>query len=342
MMLRNSSTGAFQLYDITNNAVTSTVSLGAVGLEWTVAGFGNFSSNPNESDMLLRNSNTGLFEVYDIANNTITSAAALGAVGLEWAVAGFGNFSGIPNETDMMLRNSNTGQFYFYDISHNTITSMGSLGTVGMEWAVAGFGDFAGNPIESDMLLRNSNTGAFMLYDISHNTITSALSLGAIGLEWATSGFGNFSSNLYPNNVPETDLVVRDTLVQTANLVGPVGPLGSVAAAMTTFNISGDLTSHYSGLLVLTDGTFTTALPYTGNGNYTANLETWPNGTLGATLSVVDWYGNSFSTSTTVRSSRISAPLRACSDPPGRWVPKAPQQRRLWSPPRTAAPTPGR
>jgi hypothetical protein len=53
-------------------------------LEWTVAGFGDFSGNVNETDMLMRNSNTGAFEVYDISNNAITSAASMGQVGLEW------------------------------------------------------------------------------------------------------------------------------------------------------------------------------------------------------------------------------------------------------------------
>jgi hypothetical protein len=36
-------------------------------LEWTVAGFSDFSGKANESDMLMRNSNTGAFEVYDSA-----------------------------------------------------------------------------------------------------------------------------------------------------------------------------------------------------------------------------------------------------------------------------------
>ena len=63
--------------------------MGQVGLEWTVAGFGDFSGNANETDMLMRNSNTGAFEVYDISHNAITSAGPMGQVGLEWTVAGF-------------------------------------------------------------------------------------------------------------------------------------------------------------------------------------------------------------------------------------------------------------
>jgi hypothetical protein len=110
--------------------------------EWTVAGFGDFSSNPGESDILMRNSNTGAFEVYDICHNAITSAVSMGAVGLEWTVAGFGDFGGNANETDMLMRATSgpdAGAFEVYDISNNAVTSAASLGTVGLEWTVAGF-----------------------------------------------------------------------------------------------------------------------------------------------------------------------------------------------------------
>jgi hypothetical protein len=109
----------FELYDISNNKINALLpigSFGQVGLEWTVAGFGDVSSDPGESDMLMRNSNTGAFEVYDISHNAITSVAAMGQVGLEWTVAGFGDFSSNPGESDMLMRNSNTGAFEVYDI----------------------------------------------------------------------------------------------------------------------------------------------------------------------------------------------------------------------------------
>jgi hypothetical protein len=85
---------AFEVYDFSNNAITSAASLavtypmGTVASQWTVAGFGDFSGNANETDMLLRNSNTGAFEVYDISHNAVTSATVMGQVGLEWQVGG--------------------------------------------------------------------------------------------------------------------------------------------------------------------------------------------------------------------------------------------------------------
>jgi Tetratricopeptide repeat len=38
MLMRNSTTGAFEVYDISHNTITSAASMGQVGLEWTVAG----------------------------------------------------------------------------------------------------------------------------------------------------------------------------------------------------------------------------------------------------------------------------------------------------------------
>jgi hypothetical protein len=107
MMLRNSSTGGFEVYDISNNNITNAAFLGAIGLEWQVMGFGNFSSL-GETDMMLRNMNTGGIEVCDIRNNQITSVPFIGTVGMNWQFSGVGNFSG-RGESDMLLRNANTG-----------------------------------------------------------------------------------------------------------------------------------------------------------------------------------------------------------------------------------------
>jgi hypothetical protein len=87
MIMRDTSTGAFEVYDVANNQITSAASLGTVGLDWQVAGFGPISG-AGKSDMVLRNTSTGAFEVYDIANNQITAAAPLGSVGLDWQVGG--------------------------------------------------------------------------------------------------------------------------------------------------------------------------------------------------------------------------------------------------------------
>jgi hypothetical protein len=109
MLLRSVSTGAFEVYDISNNNITNAATLGAVGLDFQIAGFGDFNRD-GSTDMVLRNKTTGQFEVYDISNNAITSAPNLGTIGLNFQVAGFGDFNG-DGTSDMMLRSVSTGQF---------------------------------------------------------------------------------------------------------------------------------------------------------------------------------------------------------------------------------------
>jgi probable HAF family extracellular repeat protein len=189
MVLYDNSVGdatAYEVYDISNNQIISANSLGGVGSNWRVAGFGDFNGD-GTTDMLLRNSSTGHFEFYDIVNNQIASAAPLGTVGLDWKVAGFGDFNG-DGTTDMMLRNVNTGVFELYDVNNNMVTSASTVGQVGNEWQVAGFGPIHG-PGTSDMVLRNVNTGAFEVYDIANNQITGAAALGSVGLDWQLGGF---------------------------------------------------------------------------------------------------------------------------------------------------------
>jgi len=137
MLMHSSNTGQFEVYDISNNEITFAGPMGQVGLEWQVAGFGDFSGHANETDMLMRNSNTGTFELYDITNNQIALAGPMGQVGLEWKVVGFGPMGGA-GTSDMLMRNSNTGAFEVYDIVNNQITAAAAMGQVGAEWSVTG------------------------------------------------------------------------------------------------------------------------------------------------------------------------------------------------------------
>jgi hypothetical protein len=88
MMMRNTNTGAFMVYDISNDQITSSSLLGTVGLEWQVAGFGPMNG-ADTSDMVLRNVNSGAFEYNHHPNNHITGAAPLGAVGSNWQLGRF-------------------------------------------------------------------------------------------------------------------------------------------------------------------------------------------------------------------------------------------------------------
>jgi hypothetical protein len=137
-LLRDANTGQLRVYDIGNNAITGSVSLGSVGLEWQFSGVGNFRGVPGESDLLLRNVNTGELQVYDITNNRITRTASLGKVGLNWEFAGVAPVSA-PGASDLVLRSIYTGAFQVYNIADNQVTGSASLGSVGLDWELGGF-----------------------------------------------------------------------------------------------------------------------------------------------------------------------------------------------------------
>jgi microcystin-dependent protein len=206
MVLRGANTspsaGQYEIYNISNNTILTSYSLGQVGTNWQFVGLGSFFGS-DTCDMLLRNGG-GAFEVYDISSNNITSAALLGTVGINWQTAGLADFNQ-DGMTDMVLRNSGTGAFQVYNVVNNSITASATLGTVGLDWQVGGFGNFSSLG-ESDMILRNATSGALLVYDISNNQITNAAVMGTVGLNWQIVGFGNFGST--PG---ETDMLMRNT-----------------------------------------------------------------------------------------------------------------------------------
>jgi hypothetical protein len=61
MIVRDTNQGAngtMRIYNIANNSITNSAAIGAVGLDWSFSGVGNFSSTvPGEADLLLRNTN---------------------------------------------------------------------------------------------------------------------------------------------------------------------------------------------------------------------------------------------------------------------------------------------
>jgi myo-inositol-hexaphosphate 3-phosphohydrolase len=146
MILRNVNNGGLEVYDINSNQITGAAFMGAVGLDWKVLAFGNFSGSPGETDMIMRNTNTGGMVIYDISSNQVASAFFIGAVGLDWQFAGVAPVHS-PGASDLVLRNVNTGAFEVYDIAGNTLIGAASLGAVGLDWQLGGL---AVDPPSSD------------------------------------------------------------------------------------------------------------------------------------------------------------------------------------------------
>jgi hypothetical protein len=232
MLLRNSTSGAFQVYDIVNNNILSSTSLGTVGVEWQPMAFGTFGSfgSFGETDMILRDVNTGDLQVYQIDNNEITASAFLGTIGLEWEFSGVGNFSGA-GTSDLLLRDSITGDLEVLDISDNEITDSAFIGTIGLEWEFSGVGNFSGVPGESDLLLRDSITGDLEVLNINNHEVTGSAFIGTIGLEWQFAGVAPIrtadASDLVLRNVNTGAFQVYNIANNQLTGSAPLGQVGS-------------------------------------------------------------------------------------------------------------------
>ena len=205
MIMRDGNNGNYEIYGIGSNAILTAAALGQIGLEWQVAGLGDFSGT-DTSDMLTRDSNNGVFEVYDIRNNQITSAAPIGQVGHGMVGGGLWRFFDTrQRDRHADAQQQHTGNFEVYDISNNTITFAAPMGQVGMEWTIAGFGDFSGRVNETDMLMRNNNTGAFeVLRHQQQQPSRSRPGWGKSGWNGRLPDFGDFSGN-----ANETDMLMQ-------------------------------------------------------------------------------------------------------------------------------------
>ena len=87
MIMRNSNTNAYDLFDIRNNQIVGAHQIAAVGSQLQLAGFADINGDGTQ-DMVLRDSRNGSFEYYDIVNGQVTAEGVLGQSGLEWTVVG--------------------------------------------------------------------------------------------------------------------------------------------------------------------------------------------------------------------------------------------------------------
>jgi hypothetical protein len=91
MVLRNTNTGAFEVYDISNNTIISAAGLGAVGLDWQLGGF---AVDPPTA------SSASMGDASEVAQ-------------LVQAMAGFGGSSGAGDDLDIAALAADTSQQAF-------------------------------------------------------------------------------------------------------------------------------------------------------------------------------------------------------------------------------------
>ena len=128
LILRNVNTGELKVWDISNNQVTNTASLGTMTLDWQIVGSGDFSSRPGETDLMLRNVNSNALEVVDISNNQMSGPYSIGSASSSWAVVEFGPMNSLRQLEHDAARIRILGALTIFDIGNNQLTNVHSAG----------------------------------------------------------------------------------------------------------------------------------------------------------------------------------------------------------------------
>src|SRR5262249_15147246 len=156
---------------ISNNQLTGSAPLGAVGTDYQFAGVAPIRGAGAASDLVLRNVNTSALQVYNIANNQLIGSASLGATGADWQLGGFaadpptGSADSTGSSDDLLGSSSQATAMDGSTAQTGTSTSQladANGNTVGFPVDPSSFSSSMGNPTPPDattanMVLRNAS-----------------------------------------------------------------------------------------------------------------------------------------------------------------------------------------
>ena len=164
-MLRNASSGSFELYQVAGGGVLSGSSVAPVGNNFQVRGFGFFSEN-NTTQMLMQDNSgdtaNGQLELYSYQPSTASLAGInVGKVGSNLSIVGCADLLG-NGQTQMVMQQDNENFWlYTYSASRNSLSGQ-LVGAIGSNFHVVGFGQL-GTAAQDEMLMQDA-AGNFGVY----------------------------------------------------------------------------------------------------------------------------------------------------------------------------------
>ena len=196
MIMRDSSDGAYRLYDLGNNRNLTTdnplpplwsPSTLGVATDWDFAGASDDAANPtvvvgavewnfakNTQDIFLRNKKTGDLAVYNVntATNTLVASANLGTIGLDVKIVGFGygNGNAVSNpltsgQADILMSYTNPDKnqtsYFIYDTVNDVFTTIEEFARLGSNWKALGVGEYVDSRTFAALMIvrTDSDTG---------------------------------------------------------------------------------------------------------------------------------------------------------------------------------------
>ena len=176
----------------------TTMTAGAMGVEWHSAGTANLTGTSGQGDLLWV-SNGNVNDWHLAAGQFVSATQSNGHMGAEWSLAGTGDFNG-DGKSDLFWVDNSGGAAVWTMDGANVAAAAVTQGHMGPEWHVAGFGDVNGDGKAEAVWVDSAND--VDIWTLSGSNLTGApMSDGHMGTEWSLAGIGDL------NGDGEADLV---------------------------------------------------------------------------------------------------------------------------------------
>ena len=172
-------------------AAGSTPTLPAAGLNWAIAGVGDFDGD-GKADVLWREVAGYNFLYYGYNAGAVTQSAVAG-VSNDWKVGAIADFDG-DGKDDILWRNIN-GMNFLWHMNGPAVKGQAAVAGLGADWQLAGVADFNrdGKP---DLLWRNIN-GANGLWLMNDAAVAQVINVPGVSTDWRIVGTGDYNRDGY-------------------------------------------------------------------------------------------------------------------------------------------------
>jgi V8-like Glu-specific endopeptidase len=184
---------------VSGDQIGAVDALGAVGMDWQVAGSGDFNDS-GYMGILLQQDMLGLrtLEFLPVQNGSSGATITTAVLPDSWQIDAIGSLTSDPNKDVILMNYDDTAGLHIevLNVANGVSQTPQKIGGFGTDWQVDGIGDFNGNGSQ-DILLEHDvgATRDLFIATIANNSISSVNELGLLGDNVQIDGIGNFAGD---------------------------------------------------------------------------------------------------------------------------------------------------
>ncbi|MGE0749206.1 MAG: FG-GAP-like repeat-containing protein [Variibacter sp.] len=193
LLLRNTSSGAMRLWELTGNHVDANTGVPTAATVWEIAGTGDFDGDGRE-DILWHNTADGSVRLWEMNGPTVQANLGISGNPVVWQIAGTADFDGDGKE-DILWHNTSTGALRVWEMTGNHVDANVGASSISSAWHLESTGDFNGDG-KHDLLWRNANDGTMRLWEMNGGQVLANLGVSAPPIStWAIATTGDFNGD---------------------------------------------------------------------------------------------------------------------------------------------------